>query len=195
MKVSAEEALLHEWVRKAQNGDEGAFTRLLEVLAPKVFALAVRYLGDAMEAEDVVQETFLRAYANLWTVDPERPFWPWLATIAIRLCIDRLRRRRKDVALETLPYIGAWGADPEPTPEEAALERERAERIRRLVLQLPPRERAVVVLHYWEGMDLRTLAELLGWSPSAVKSLLYRARKRLERAWKQTERPSRSAET
>jgi len=181
--------VLQEWVRRAQTGDEAAFARLMEALAPAVYRLAVRYLGDAAEAEDVVQETFLRAYMHLWTVDPARPFWPWLVTIAVRLCIDRLRRRRERLSLEALPYAGAWFTDTAPTPEEAALQAERAARIQRLVGRLPPRERAVVVLHYWEGMDLRTLAEVLGLSLSAVKSLLYRARKRLERAW-QSEEPA-----
>ncbi len=194
MKGRTDDSRVPEWVRKAQKGDEEAFARLVKALAPRVYALAMRYLGHAMEAEDVVQETFLRAYANLWTVDPTRPFWPWLATIAIRLCIDRLRRRGKGVALEDLTYMGSWAASQEPTPEEAALSQEDTERVRRLVLQLPPRERAVVVLHYWEGMDLRTVAEALGWSLSAVKSLLYRARKRLERAWKQEEPPPRRVE-
>ncbi len=194
MKGRTNDARIAEWVRNAQDGDQEAFARLVEVLAPRVYALAMRYLGHAMEAEDVVQETFLRAYANLWTVDPKRPFWPWLATIAIRLCIDHLRRRRKAVALEDLTYMGAWMASHEPTPEEAALSEERIRRIRHLVLHLPPRERAVVVLHYWEGMDLRTVAEVLGWSTSAVKSLLYRARKHIEQAWNREERLPRSTE-
>lgn len=183
-----ENSALQEWVRRAQAGEDEAFARLMEALAPAVYRLAVRYLGDAVEAEDVVQETFFRAYMSLWTVDPARPFWPWLATIAVRLCIDRLRRRREHTSLDTLPYAGIWFADVSSTPEEATLQAERLARIRRLVGQLPPRERAVVVLHYWEGMDLRTLAEVLGLSLAAVKSLLYRARKRLEQAWQAEEK-------
>ncbi len=186
---------LRAWIVQAQQGDQEAFTRLMETFAPDVYTLAVRYLGDPQEAQDVVQETFLRAYMHLWRVDPARPFKTWLATIAIRLCIDRLRQRRAVVSGDALPYEGVWFQSPEPTPEEVAVQEETYTHLHHLVRQLPPLERAAIVLHYWEGYSLEAIAEVLHRSVPAVKSLLFRARKRLQRWWNEPTPPQSQSRT
>ncbi len=178
------------WIERARQGDQAAFTALVEQYLRPIYNLCLRYLGDAMEAEDVTQETFLRAYQHLWRFDPERSFGTWLRTIAIRLCIDRLRQRRPQVAWEQLPYEGRWMQAAGEPPEAWLLQEEQYRRLYRLIGQLPPVERALIVLHYWEGLRYQELAEALNLTVSAVKSRLFRARKALWQAWLQEEEAS-----
>jgi len=136
-------------------------------------------LGDADEADDAAQETFLRAYLARERYDPARALRPWLLTIATRHCLDRLRRRSRRPAtrwddLQTLPAAPARA-------EDALVEDEEHERVRQAVATLPPMERALIVLHYWEDLPYEAIAAQTGLSVSAVKSRLYRARQRLAR--------------
>ena len=78
----------------ARAGDQSAFGRLVIAYQTPVYNLAYRMLGNAAEAEEAAQETFLRAYTHLRSYDPQRPFRSWLLSIASHYCIDRLRRRR-----------------------------------------------------------------------------------------------------
>ncbi len=174
-------------VVQAQAGDHEAFVVLMERHLKEVFNLCLRYLGHRQDAEDMTQETFVRAYQHLWAFDPERPFRNWVMTIAIRLCIDRLRRRRPQQPLEHPEYDEAWLADPAPSPEDMALRYEQVQRIQRLIQRLPPLERALVVLHYWEGYRYEELAQALQLSVSAVKSRLFRARRKLLTYWMEEE--------
>src|SRR4030067_2573477 len=92
-----------EWLQLALEGDDLAFTQLVEAFQGPVFNLCCRMLGDPVEAEDAAQESFLRAHQNLRRYDPDRKFATWLLSIASHYCIDRLRRRRlKLVPLEDL---------------------------------------------------------------------------------------------
>ena len=83
-----------EWIRLAREGDQAAFGRLVVAYQTPVYNLAYRMLGDAGEAEEAAQETFLRAYTHLRSYDPQRPFCSWLLSIGSHYCIDLLRRRR-----------------------------------------------------------------------------------------------------
>ena len=90
-----------EWVARALSGELGAFERLVERYQKAVYNLAYRMLGNAADAEDAAQETFLRAYASLGSYQAARKFGTWLLSITSHWCIDRLRRR-KVVSLEAL---------------------------------------------------------------------------------------------
>ena len=83
-----------ESVERARSGDEAAFTQLVEAFQAPIYNLCYRMLGEAGEAEDAAQETFLRAYSQLTSYDPHRSFKTWLFSIANHHCIDRLRKRR-----------------------------------------------------------------------------------------------------
>ncbi len=137
-------------------------------------------LGDADEADDAAQETFVRAYTARARYDASRPVRPWLLTIATRHCLDRLRARARRGP--TLPWDAVpAAADPRPGPEAGLLAAEEAAAVRAAVAALPPLERALVVLHYWEDLPYAAIAAQTGLSVSAVKSRLYRARQRLAR--------------
>lgn len=86
-----------EWLVLAQNGDDDAFTRLVERYQNPVYNLCYRMLGDSQEAEDAAQESFWRAYQAIRRYDPERSFATWLLSIAAHYCIDLQRKRRLPV--------------------------------------------------------------------------------------------------
>ena len=103
-------------LRQAIQGDEEAFTRIVETYQRPVFNLCYRMLGQAQEAEDAAQETFWRAYQHLRRYDQQRPFATWLLSIAAHYCIDQQRKRRlPTLALELMPDEDA--PDPAPNPE------------------------------------------------------------------------------
>jgi RNA polymerase sigma-70 factor, ECF subfamily len=171
------------WLEQARRGDDEAFARLVEAYQVPVFNLCFRILGEAAEAEDASQETFLRAYRSLASYDPQRKLSSWLLSIASHHCIDRLRRRRLvSLPLEDLAPAED-PADPAPGPEASLADSERQAAVRRLLDHLAPRDRAAIVLRYWYDLPVEEIGETLGLSVSAVKSRLHRARRTMAQIW------------
>jgi len=171
------------WLRQARDGDELAFGHIVEAYERPVYNLCYRMLGDRALAEDAAQETFLKAFLGLKRYDPQRVFVNWLLSIASHHCIDRLRRRR----LRLVPLESEQGVidvvDTEAGPERALARAEQEHEIRQSLLQLATKDRAVVVLHYWQGLSYVEIAETLSLTTSAVKSRLHRARRTLAEHW------------
>ena len=166
------------WIQRALAGDQEAFACLVKAYQTAVYNLAYRMLGNAAEAEDAAQETFLRAYTRLNTYDSERKFSSWLLTIASHHCIDRLRQRRLGwLSLDELPPW-RWLASGS-RPEEVVVQSEERDEVRQLLAQLPPHYRAAVILRYWHDLSYQEIAEATETTESAVKSTLYRARQML----------------
>jgi RNA polymerase sigma-70 factor (ECF subfamily) len=165
------------WVRRARAGDEAAFTALVEVYQAPIYNLCYRMLGEAGEAEDAAQETFLRAYSQLGSYDPGRSFKTWLFSIGSHHCIDRLRKRRLTwLSLDDdLPPHPALREDT-PGPEEANERREHSEAVQAMLARLAPDDRAVIVMRYWHDLSYEEMAEATRTTVSAVKSRLHRAR-------------------
>jgi len=167
-----------DWLKRARAGDEEAFARLVETYQTAIFNLCYRMLGEAGEAEDAAQESFLRAYSQLSTYDPGRSFKTWLFSIASHYCIDRLRKRRltwlslDDDELPPHPAL----QEPSPGPEEVSVSREQTAAIQALLRQLAPEDRAVLVMRYWYDLSYDEIAEATRTTVSAVKSRLHRAR-------------------
>jgi RNA polymerase sigma-70 factor (ECF subfamily) len=165
------------WIQRATRGDQAAFGELVRAYERPVYNLAYRMLGNAEEAEDAAQETFLRAYARLSTYQPERKFVNWLLSIASHYCIDRLRRhsRTPQVSLDDdLPpqYL----ASEEEQPDQAVARKQVQEMVRKALEMLPPDYRAAVVLRYWYDMSYEEIAATTDSTESAIKSRLHRAR-------------------
>lgn len=172
------------WLAQAREGEKDAFSHIVEAYQRPVFSLCYRMLGDAGDAEDAAQETFLRAYRHLNRYDPGRSFATWLLSIASHYCIDRLRKRRlPSFSIDDEEYDWWQPPDPGPSPEMALVMDEKQTRIRQLLDGLAPRDRAVVVLHYWYEYSYEEIADTLALSESAVKSRLYRARRALAESW------------
>ena len=166
------------WIEQALTGDQRAFGQLVEAYERPVYNLTYRMLGDAAEAEDAAQETFLRAYSKLATYQPGRKFVNWLLSIASHHCIDILRRkgRAPQLSLDG-PLPPQWLASDAPQPDQVAHKKQQRERVREVLDVLPPVYRAAVVLRYWYGLSYREIATTMDTTESAIKSRLHRARR------------------
>lgn len=176
------------WIRQAQQGNDEAFTRLVEAYQTHVYNLCYRMLGEPQAAEDASQETFLRAYQHLHRYDQKRPFATWLLSIAAHYCIDRMRRRKFTMSSleESEEQAGFELPDPEaPSPESEVVRSEQRERMQTVLLKLDAVDRAAVVLRYWNDSSEIEIAETLNLTVSAVKSRLHRARRELAGLWQQ----------
>lgn len=159
-------------------GDAAAFGRLTQRHTPMVYGLAWRLLGDGAEAEDVVQEAFVKLWVNAKGWAPSGGgLGGWLRRIATNACLDRLRKRRF-VSDEAIPER----ADEAPRGEEALDAARRQQAVAAAILALPERQRAAIVLTYHEGVPNAEAAAILGIGVKALESLLVRARQALTRA-------------
>ncbi|MEP9379184.1 sigma-70 family RNA polymerase sigma factor [Aquabacter sp. CN5-332] len=170
MREASDEDLMAQVAR----GDERAFRTLAERFAGRASGLARRYLGNDTDAEEVVQEALLRVWTAAPRWRPEAAFGTWFYQIVVHLCLNRLRRA---------PHRPLEEADDpvDPAPDALARLQERDENraLEAAISALPERQRAVVLLTYWEGFSNARTAEILGASVSSVETLLVRARRSL----------------
>ncbi|MBE3559797.1 MAG: sigma-70 family RNA polymerase sigma factor [Ktedonobacteraceae bacterium] len=167
------------------NGDQDVFSVLVERYKDAVQNLAYRMLGNTTEAEDVTQETFVRAYTQLSTYKAVHKFSTWLLSIASHLAIDQLRRRRfLALPLEDVPFL-EWIVDANVGPEQSALQGEQQDEIQKYLQRLPGKYRAVIVLRYWYDFSYEEIAAALNLTQPLVKARLHRARELLARYMQQ----------
>lgn len=174
-----------DWLRRSQAGDEDAFSRLLARYRTPLFDFCWRLLQDRAAADDVAQETFVRAYQHLADFTPGRAtFASWLFLIARRQCLDLLRKRSRQ-ATDTLP---APDAQTTRTARDDAATHELAAAIEQAVSELPEDQRTALLLAEYEGQSTADIAAAMESSPKSVESRLYRARQFLRKrlaAWSQ----------
>lgn len=151
-------------------GDMGALGDLVRRHQQAAAAFAFRMLGRRDAVDDVVQEAFLHVHRAARRYQPDAKFTTWLYSIVVNLCRDAGRRARR--AHAHLSEGAAPSLGPPADPLEA---RERAERVRSAVDALPDRQRTAVLLHRYQGLSHREVAQATGWSESAVESLIVRA--------------------
>ncbi|MCX7803604.1 MAG: RNA polymerase sigma factor [Planctomycetota bacterium] len=178
-----------EWLlARFVGGEEGALEEIIRRHETKLYAYLARLTGDRHIAEDIFQETFLRVATGAERFEPGRPFKPWLYSIATRLAIDVLRKKavRQEVSLEDALGDGRGGGgamepagDRTPDPGEEAKRREENERLLAAILRLTELERAVVLMHFREGMTLGEVAAALSIPIGTVKSRLHAGLRRL----------------
>ena len=178
-------------VREALAGSQLSFQLLVERYAPRMFALVRHYTRSAVECEDIVQDTFLKAYSRLATFQQQSSFYTWLCRIAINTALDTLKRagRSPVQAVEDPELASGVGSDEigrgigsVPAPD-ARLEQEEVARIAQEVLEeLPEIFRTVLVLREFESQSYQAIADALGISIGTVESRLFRARARFKEA-------------
>lgn len=169
----------------AQAGDQDAYRRLLEEIAPYVRSLVVRSQREPADIEDVVQEVLLTVHAVRHTYDPTRPFGPWLAAIASRRITDRLRRHGRTVAREVpLDDEDETFAAPQANYEERASD-DRA--LQAAIERLPAGQRDAIRLLKLQEMSLKEAASATGMSVAALKVATHRAMKSLRRMFMQSD--------
>lgn len=164
-----------ELVQRIAQGDAAAARALMARYLPRVLSLARRMLGNAADAEDVAQETFLRAWNSAAKWRPgQAKFETWLHRVAVNQCYDRLRKKR-GVALDDI----ADPVDPGPMPGAALETGDTVKAVEAALARLPERQRAAIVLCHYEGQSNIAAAETLGISVDALESLLARGRRAL----------------
>ena len=179
-----------EWLVRAQDGDDEAFTNLVTTYQNPVYNLCYRMLGDSQEAEDAAQETFWRAFQAIRRYDINRPFATWLLSIAAHYCIDLQRKRRMPI-LEIDDWMEEIVPDDGPDPEIAAGKSQEHEMLRRMLKSMNPQDRGALILRYWYEFSEEEISRSLKITVSAVKSRLFRARLRMADLW-QAEQSSQS---
>jgi RNA polymerase sigma-70 factor (ECF subfamily) len=177
-----------EAIRAVRAGDREAFRRLVDRHSGSVFNLAYRMTGNAADAEDLTQESFLQAFARLQDFRLGARFHPWIYTIALNLCRSHLRRRslsrwlwpaRSDEPARSAPREPPARS---PDPEQELLAREAELRLRGAIQGLPARYREVFVLRQAQGLSYEEIASVLGLPLGTVEVRLFRARRRLLRS-------------
>jgi RNA polymerase sigma-70 factor, ECF subfamily len=176
-------------VAAARSGSSAAFAELREVYAPRVYRKLVTITKNREDAEDALQDTFLRAYMALHTFEERSSFYTWVTRIGINsaLMILRRRRTRSEVSLdspgETEEAISGFEfKDTGPSPEHICVHRQRYACMLRSIWNLQPRLRQVIEMQMMDDCSIREIAEALEISEAAVKSRLSRARARLASA-------------
>jgi RNA polymerase sigma-70 factor (ECF subfamily) len=162
------------WVRRARDGEVGAFEELHRLHAGRVYALCLRMTGDAHEAEELAQEAFVRAWEKLPSFGGRSAFSSWLHRLTVNVVLGRWRSRgRRHERVVAIHDAGTLSDPVHETSPRDAVDLERA------IAGLPKGARTVFVLHDVEGYRHREIAELTGLSEGTSKAQLHRARRLL----------------
>ena len=149
--------------------------------APQLYAMIARQVGDAMDAEELTQDTFLRAFSHIGSYDPQRAsLATWLSRIAYHLTLDFLKRRRPTIV--SIEDTMVWQTDISDEQLESEFYTGREERIQlleKLMDELPPDERLLLTLYYFEGRSLNECSFIMDSSSNALANRLLRIRKKL----------------
>ncbi|MGH2691282.1 MAG: sigma-70 family RNA polymerase sigma factor [Actinomycetota bacterium] len=167
-------------IREHLGGERDAFDVLYRRYFPRLVRLCTRLTKDAAAAEDIAQETLVRAHQHLERFDQARPMWPWLKTIATRVLIDHVRAKSREVPTDADPV------------EEGQVDHgwtEEREVLAKALSKLPPRQRTAVALRYLEDWDGPQVAEYLGLSGLAFRQILHRAKRKLQSEYRRIAEP------
>ena len=177
-------------VHAVRRGDRDAFSTLVVRYQRRLFALALMVTRDRVGAEDVAQDAFVRAFVHLESYDIRRPFYPWLARIAVRLSQNWLVQRGRTASrVGDSPDERALTATQDQDPLTDLIADEEDRELWRAVSGLPSGERTAVLLHYRQGMRVAEIAAALGVTTGTVKTQLFRARATLRTALQPADGP------
>jgi RNA polymerase sigma-70 factor (ECF subfamily) len=183
-----------ELVEMAQNGDRNAFTLLVKRYQDRIYNLIYRYIGNAEDAIDLTQETFIKAFVKLGEFKGNSKFYTWLYRIAVNACIDFRRRQRISIVHwddmrpnefdrldmdEPANSIDVVGED--SNPEAHMLKSELRQIVREAINTLPEHLRIVLILREYEDLSYEEIASIIGCRVGTVKSRLFQAREMLKR--------------
>ena len=172
-------------IRKVQNGDVNAFEDLVAAYEKNVYNLALRMTGSPEDAEDMAQEAFIKAYNSLSSFRGESKFSVWLYRIVSNVCLDFLRKRKKQgtVSLSVEDDEGEEAQldlpDLSQSPEALLEKKLTREAVQRGLAALPEDARHILLLREIQGLSYEEIGETLGLEAGTVKSRIFRARKRL----------------
>jgi len=177
--ASGEEISDKKLILAVQDGDKKAFSPLIRRYQKRLFRFVYGLVGSFDAAEDIVQETFIKAFNGIETFNTEYDFYPWLATIARNTAYNNIHREERKESLNSLQEKGYDPASADLGPFDRLLDQEGQKRFYKAVKALPVKYRSVFVLRHFEDMDYSAIASYLKIPPGTVDSRLYRARKLL----------------
>ncbi len=166
-----------ELIHQINNGNEKAFTELIERYQNKVYNTAYRILGNHEDALDLAQESFIRIYKNLNKFQGKSSFSTWLFRITTNLCRDELRKRKRKLVIQEENFSNIY--QEEENPEKISLSRELNSLIQEKIDSLVPEQKVVFTLREFQGLSYQEIADILEVSMGTVKSRLSRARQAL----------------
>jgi len=179
-------------VQQTLAGERDAYRVLVERHSRSVFRMAYRITGNSHDAEEVVQEAFLRAYQKLEKFAGEANFGTWVYRIAANYAIDRIRQRNVEKARRQMPSNPgedglavdplSTAQDPAPSPERLAGSTQLAAKMKEALEALTPAERTAVVMRHWEGCAIEEIAAVLKSNSNATKNTVFRAVGKLRKA-------------
>jgi len=174
-------------IARVQAGDKDSFSMLVERYSHSVFRLAYRMTGNEQDAEEVVQESFLRSYRQLDTFEARASFGTWIYRIASNYALDLMRSRRRDTqwiarADEDVEDAMARIPAADPAVDRVAWSAELRDRIEAALTLLSEQERAAFVLRHYEGHSIEEIGQALGLNGNATKNSIFRAVQKLRRA-------------
>jgi RNA polymerase sigma-70 factor (ECF subfamily) len=179
-------------VERTLAGDRDAYRVLVERHSRNVYRLAYRMAGNSHDAEEIVQEAFLRGYQKLKQFAGQANFGTWVYRIAANYAIDRLRQRKVEDSRREQPSRGcedgneldplAQLKDSAPSPERLASSSQLALRMQQALQELTPAERTAIVMRHWDGCGIEEIAAVLKSSTTAAKNTVFRAVQKLRGA-------------
>jgi RNA polymerase sigma-70 factor (ECF subfamily) len=164
---------------RVRDDDMQAYTTLVERFQQRVVNTVYRYTGDGAGAEDLAQEVFIKIFKARKSYQPVAKFTTWLFRIVTNLCLNEIRNRkhRPNVSLDDNPLLDPGQADP---TGDGLARQDLVRAVRRALDALPENQRMAVVLNKWEDQSYEAIAETMGLTVAAVKSLLFRARQAMK---------------
>lgn len=187
-----------ELIQRCQQGDQAAFERLLKKFERKVFGLIYRIVRSPSEIEDIAQEVFTKLYFSLPQFRLEASFEAWLYRITINQCYDFLRKRKRDAQVtesdlseEEALFFERFGSMTQPHYPDISKRLEIRQTAERLLSELPPRDRALLILKEIEELSIEELTEIFKSSANAIKLRLFRARSQLRQVYEKSRKKSK----
>jgi RNA polymerase sigma-70 factor (ECF subfamily) len=168
-----------ETVHRALRGDTVAFHDVVKLYGRRLYAVAYGVVQNRAEAEDIVQETFLKAYARRWMIRNPEKFPAWLCRTARNLALDVTRKHRPQALPDDDEALHQMAAATMPTPSANLRMIERNGAVQRLLETLPDHHRIAVTLRFMEGMGHREIEEAMGLNRGTLRGILARAMKTL----------------
>ncbi len=167
-------------IQRAREGDDGAFAAIYEYYADAIHRYAYRLLGNQEQADDITQETFIRAYQNITGLGGDPNLSAWLYRIASNACLDALRRRKR---IAWLPMLSDADTDDEFAQDDFAPQVAEAHAVRRVLADMPPQLAMTLVLRTVEGFSCEEIADIMNVPKGTVFSRLARARELFARLY------------
>jgi len=168
-------------MQQCRRGSRKAFEVLVNKYMKDAYFIALGFVGNREDAQDLSQEAFVRAYRHIKSVKPDRKFFPWFYQILKNLCISHLRKRKyrqaSSLDVEGCPETQATDCF---SPEEIADRNELKDKVWQAIAKLDEKHREVIILRHFQNMSYDQIAEALFCNKGTVTSRLYYARKRLE---------------